>query len=351
MEINHDYAQINHNISTIVTRRLSPGKGFARPSIDAPGVSASKRASTAGTHQLNSRLWIHMERRRTRRMTRHDSSEDSEECVETSKPPKPPSSGEPKRTKPKKTIATQTHRAEISPEDMNLIVNDIIRRLLNAQVTHRIVTREDIIRVVLDLHKVSLRNKFSLCMDTVKDRLLAEFGFELVEIKHDKTKSKYILVDHPTPREREHSILFVNGMDQSERAQYAVIFLIVGIVVLNGEAILEDPLLRYLAATGIKAVPGREESLSDFMAKTLVKQGYLKTASSVDEASGKKVVRYSIGVRTYAEFGKHNILKWIAAVHGDTLDPAELEAHKRANERILQENYDEFEDANLINGE
>ena len=80
-------------------------------------------------------------------------------------------------------------------------------------------------------------------------------------------------------------------------------------------------------------------------------QGYLKETSSVDESSGKHVAKFSLGVRTFAEFGKHNICKWIAQVHGETLSDEEYAQLRRANDRMLAENYDEFDDANLVNNE
>ncbi|ELP89510.1 hypothetical protein EIN_391650 [Entamoeba invadens IP1] len=266
--------------------------------------------------------------------------EDSDSEVEEVLSPK-----KPKRKSSSQRVATQSKRGELSPEEFNSIVNDIVRKALTYQSTKKILTREDIVRTVFAKYKVNPRNKFKNCIEEATARLKKQFGMELKEIKTSPQKSSFILLDY-TPMNEDLKVLPLEGMTHDEVVVHGITFIILALTSLNGEAIFDDTLIAHLQTLDITAVPG-QPSLQVFIDKVLTKQYYLRRIILTND-NGTKTIKYSTGARAYAELGKDGLYSWIAKIHGDELAESEKAMFKKETENMLKENYDEAEDANLI---
>ncbi|EDR22064.1 hypothetical protein, conserved [Entamoeba dispar SAW760] len=273
--------------------------------------------------------------------------DDSDSDIEEISPKRPSEKLE--RTQRSQKIATQSKKGDLTPEETNLLVNDIMRKVLAYQVSKKLLTRDDISKTVFAKYKISPRNTFKSCMEEASNRLKKQFGFELKEIKSGNSgKSVYILLDGIQDIE-EPKTYTVEGMTNSMIIQQSITFIILSLTMLNGEAIFQEVLVQHLRTLDICSVP-EQPSLEFFIDKVLTKQGYLRRII-IQNDNGSKTIKYSLGVRTYAELGKDMLYSKIAQIHGEELGESERSMFKKETERFLTENYDEVEDANLLDND
>ncbi|KAL7719311.1 MAGE domain-containing protein [Entamoeba marina] len=254
----------------------------------------------------------------------------------------------PPEDKPFSLIATQCNRVA-NGNNLDEVVNDIIKSVLALQVTKQMLTREKIKKTIFSKRGISSRKNYEPCMRLAKKRLLSEFGFQLKEIHTSKTQTHYILIDKPS---QEDSLKACDGMLEFEKVQHGIMMIIMALTLLNNEEIHPDTLLSHLQDLGIANVPGFDGSIMDFIDQEMVKKKYLNRtqATDFDEATSDidKRYKYSLGVRVYAEIGKDGLYGWISSVHGEELGESERDSLRKETKKFLSENYDEFGDKSLV---
>ena len=245
-------------------------------------------------------------------------------------------------------VSTQS-KTMITDAEFNSLVNDVVRKILASQTTKKLVTRDEITKSIFQLYKVNPRNLFKQCMEEATNRLKYQFGFELKEVKGSSTgKTTYILLDKDQSSS-ELKVYAYEGMTDDMIVQHSITFIVLAIIALNGEAIYDESLIQHLNTLDIEDVPGYS-SIHEFVDKILPSQGYTRRIP-VPNDNGTRSIKYSLGVRAYAELGKDGIFDWIARIHGDELGDTERNLYKRETERNLNENYDGVEDANLLDND
>ncbi|KAI8820592.1 MAGE family-domain-containing protein [Fimicolochytrium jonesii] len=265
-------------------------------------------------------------RRSNRRHVQEDHEEEEEE--ETQDVPEAQQQNQPSQSVPAALRYVQTNMSE---EDVNRMVKDLVRLALAMEQRRQPLKREDITKRVLKDHP----RAFNVVFERAQERLRSTFGMEMAELttrdkrqtatqaarraatatqtaKSTSTRS-YVLRSTLTPQERA---AVVDWGD--EEFVMVLLCIILGIILVNGKRIEEGDLTTYLKRLGLNLTsprPHRTLGLISDHITTFTKHAYLDKVKT--PGVDADVVEYSWGPRAKVECSERDMVAFVVGVYPD----------------------------------
>lgn len=196
--------------------------------------------------------------------------------------------------------------AQLSSDERNRIVNNIVRYLLVADQKKVPIKKSDIVKNAMKEHG----RAFAPLMKEASDKLLAVFGIQAVP---DDTTKSYMLVNTiDNVYDQQHQI-----WPPEDHARLGLVMVILSVIFMKGNVIDDETLFDMLRRLGIDT-ENRDDTFGDvrhLVTNLFVRQGYL-----VMEREHGDPPRHSFrwGPRAKLETRKTEALNFICEVFGTT---------------------------------
>eukprot|EP01102_Stenamoeba_stenopodia_P013230 TRINITY_DN4265_c0_g1_i1.p1 TRINITY_DN4265_c0_g1~~TRINITY_DN4265_c0_g1_i1.p1 ORF type:complete len:309 (+),score=82.50 TRINITY_DN4265_c0_g1_i1:58-927(+) len=201
---------------------------------------------------------------------------------------------------------TQTQQAQISKEEREKLVGDMVRALIFYNYRRKPIDKAKLRTEVLKDYNKTHKGLFNGIFQDAQKRVADLFGFNVVNL--EQGKDKVILLNNIQNVELRTSIL----AEGKNAATNGFLSTVLAILHLNGNKMEESLLLALMERLGLSKIHPKHPVLGDWMAliQQLTDQGYL----SVNTKKGDVEKVYSFGPRIAHELDEENLKLFIRNV-------------------------------------
>lgn len=225
------------------------------------------------------------------------------------------------------TPAKRSKKANLSQDELDRVVAEIVRFLVVSESKKSITSRTDISKAVLQ--EKQLGSAVGTLLEPATKMLRDLFGWDLVTVPTFSSKgkkegmSKTDMMVRRSPELERFMAPIQNELPAAPDMGF--IMIVLSILMMHNFSIEENNLFLYLTKFGIEknekqAMFGDKPTVE--LIKDLVKHNYIAMTRSKE--GGNTSVEVTIGTRSLLEIGKVNILRFVNGICATPLDMATL---------------------------